>query len=344
MSAGGRVRVACVGTGYFSRFQYRAWARMADVELVGVCNRTRDTAEAFAAEFGIPAVFTDVAIMLREVRPDLLDIITPPVTHLAAITAAAAAGVDCICQKPFCETLDDARRAVAIANEAGISIVIHENFRFQPWYEAIARVLADGRLGQIYQATFRLRPGDGQGPRAYLDRQPYFQQMPRLLIHETAIHLIDVFRALFGEPAAVTGLLRRLNPVIAGEDSGLFVLDMQNGVRCVFDGNRLADHPARNRRLTMGELLVEGEGGALALDGDARLRFRAHGENDWSEIAYPWDDVDFGGDCVHRLQRHVIEHRLRGTPLQNTGQDYLSNIRVEEAIYASHSDGRRIDL
>ena len=30
--------------------------------------------------------------------------------------------------------------------------------------------------------------GDGQGPRAYLDRQPYFQQMPRFLIHETAIH------------------------------------------------------------------------------------------------------------------------------------------------------------
>ncbi len=30
-------------------------------------------------------------------------------------------------------------------------------------------------------------------------RQPYFQKMPRLLIHETAIHLIDVFRTIAGE-------------------------------------------------------------------------------------------------------------------------------------------------
>ena len=53
--------------------------------------------------------------------------------------------------------------------------------------------------------------------------------MPRFLVHETAIHLIDVFRFLFGEVATVTALLRRLNPVVAGEDLGLFVLDMVDG-------------------------------------------------------------------------------------------------------------------
>ena len=34
---------------------------------------------------------------------------------------------------------------------------------------------------------------------AYLERQPYFQTMPRFLVHETAIHLVDVFRFLLGE-------------------------------------------------------------------------------------------------------------------------------------------------
>ena len=45
--------------------------------------------------------------------------------------------------------------------------------------------------------------------------------MPRFLIHETGIHLIDVFRYLLGEITGVFARLRRINPVIKGEDAGL---------------------------------------------------------------------------------------------------------------------------
>ena len=67
--------------------------------------------------------------------------------------------------------------------------------------------------------------GDGWGDNAYLDRQPYFQTMPRLLVVETAIHWIDTFRFLFGEVDAVYARLRRINPAIAGEDAGLICFD-----------------------------------------------------------------------------------------------------------------------
>jgi hypothetical protein len=153
-----------------------------------------------------------------------------------------------------------------------------------------------------------------------------------------------VFRFLFGAPVAVTGLLRKLNPVIAGEDSGLFVLDMASGVRCVFDGNRLSDHAAANCRLTMGEFLLEGERGVLALDGDGRLWFRATGDAAPEAIPYQWDNTDFAGDCVYRFQRHVIDARLSGTAIETAADTYITNIQVEEAIYESHDGGRRIDL
>ena len=51
--------------------------------------------------------------------------------------------------------------------------------------------------------TFRLRTGDGQGPDAYLSRQPYFQKMEHFLVHETAVHWIDTFRFLLGDINAV---------------------------------------------------------------------------------------------------------------------------------------------
>ena len=44
-------------------------------------------------------------------------------------------------------------------------------------------------------------------------------------------------------------------------------------------GNRLADHKAENRRLTMGEMLIEGSEGTLRLDGDGALWLRSHGQS-----------------------------------------------------------------
>ena len=330
-----KLRIATIGAGYFSRFHHDAWTRIEGVSLAAVCDTEREKAEGFAERFAIPRAYDDAAAMLDAERPDLLDIISPPPSHLPLIRLAAQRGINVICQKPFCGNFAEAKAAVEDAERAGILLVVHENFRFQPWYGEIKRQLDNGALGELYQASFRLRPGDGQGPRAYLDRQPYFQTMERFLIHETAIHFIDTFRFLFGDIRSVFADLRRLNPVITGEDAGLVLFEHAGGVRSMFDGNRLVDHAAENRRLTMGELLVEGSAGVIRLDGDGRLFQRAHGSNVESEIRYDWSKTGFGGDSVWRLQQHVVEALRVGRPVANTGREYLNNLAAEEAVYAS---------
>ena len=306
------VRVAGVGAGFFSEFHYEAWARMPGVELAAVCDLDAERAAATAARHGAESSYADVAQMLDAVKPDLLDIAVPPAAHFDIIAMGAERQIPMICQKPFCATLEAAAEAVRLCAAADTPLVVHENFRFQPWYRKIRSMLDEGRLGDIYQASFRLRPGDGQGADAYLDRQPYFQKMERFLVHETAIHLIDTFRYLFGDVTRVYADLRRLNPAIAGEDAGIILFDFAAGPRGVFDGNRLADHAAENRRLTMGELLIEGEGGALALNGDGGDQLCAtFGSNAWEEVPYDWENTGFGGDCVFALQAHVIAH-LKG--------------------------------
>ena len=334
------LRVATVGTGYFSQFHYDAWSRCNDVDLVGVADLDLSAAKAITDRHGGQS-FNDCASMLDAVSIDLLDIITPPSTHLAMIELAAERGINVICQKPFCGGLEVARRAVDIAQAAKIDVTVHENFRFQPWYGEIRNQIGSGLLGDLYRATFRLRPGDGQGPEAYLERQPYFQQMERFLIHETAIHYVDVFRYLFGEVVGLWADLAQLNPAISGEDSCLVIMEFDKGFRGVLDGNRLSDHVAENRRRTMGEMSVEGEKGELVLSGDGALTFRAHGSNEVQSIGFDWDDRGFGGDCVFRFTRHVVDHYLDGSPIQNTGRDYLTNLELEEAIYASAADGSR---
>lgn len=344
MSDRKKLRVATVGTGYFSRFQYAAWDRLDATEMVALCNRSLAPARELAQQYNIDAVYTDFAQMLDECKPDIVDIITPPETHSAYVKAAVDRGLFTICQKPFTEKLNEATSLVDYIAKKDGKVVVHENFRFQPWYQQIKKLLDQGELGEIYQVSFRLRPGDGQGPGAYMERQPYFQQMPRLLIHETAVHLIDVFRYLLGEVTSVYADLRRLNPAIQGEDAALIVLEFKQSARAVFDGNRLSDHRANNRRLTMGELLIEGEHGSISLNGDAQITRRAHGQNTEENIEYAWIDNDFGGDCVFNLQQHVVEHLLTGSPLMNSAADYLINLQIVEACYASNARAEKLAM
>jgi predicted dehydrogenase len=165
--------------------------------------------------------------------------------------------------------------------------------------------------------------------------------MPKFLIHETGIHLVDVFRYLLGEVTGVFARFRRLNPAIKGEDAGLVLFDFASGAAGLFDGNRLIDHPAKDTRMTNGVMLVEGTEGVIRLDGYGKLFLRplrgAEREHD-----YPWEERGFGGDCVYRQSRHVVEHLMTGAPLVNSGRDYLRNLEIERAIYRSAEEARFI--
>jgi len=337
------VRGATIGCGYFSQFHHQAWQRL-NVEIVGICDKDLTKANSYVEQYGGVHAYDDYREMLVQCQPDIVDIILPPALHLDHIKVACEYCDTVICQKPFTDNLDQAKQAVSIATDSGTKLIVHENFRFQPWYRKIRRLLDENKFGQVYQIQFNLRPGDGQGPDAYLDRQPYFQQMNNFLVRETGIHFIDVFRYLCGEVRSVWADLRQLNPAIKGEDAGIFVLEFDNQLRGVFDGNRLSDHVADNRRMTMGELCIEGEAGTLNLTGDGKIMFREKGSNQSTEIDYNWEDLGFGGDCVYALQSHVLDHLEHQSALENCAMDYTINLKIQDMVYRSSLQGRRLLL
>jgi predicted dehydrogenase len=337
-------RVAIAGAGFFSRFQIEGWQAIPGVQVVGNANRHLDKAQEVARRHGIVYASADAAAMLDAVKPDLLDVITSPPAHRTLVDLAIERRIPVICQKPFGTTYGEAVAMVEAAEAARVPLVVHENFRFEPWWREVRRLVDEGRLGTLHSIAFRMRPGDGQGPRAYLDRQPYFQAMPRFLIVETGIHFIDSFRFLMGEVEAVTARLRRMNPAVAGEDAGYVIFEFERGATGLLDANRCNDHPAANPWRTLGQLWFEGSGGVLRMDGDARLWWKPHGG---AEVAHTYDmgraDA-FGGGACEWLQRHVVAHLLQGAPVENAARDYLANLRVQEAVYVSHREGRRVAL
>lgn len=336
------MKVLVVGLGYFSEFHLSAWSSLDGIDAVYATDPKPERC-AWATEFGAKA-FPSLEPALQA-APDIVDIVAPPTAHLDLIRACASRGRVLVCQKPFCTSVSEAQQAIDVATAQGARLIVHENFRFQPWHRTIKAFLDEGRLGQVYSARFNLRPGDGRGAEAYLARQPAFQSMNRFLFHETGVHFVDLFRWFFGEIQSVYAEAEQLNPAIAGEDAGVLLMTHANGVRSVFDGNRLMDHATDNPRRTMGEMWIEGEAGTLALTGGGNVLFRPFAQQDWQAIPVlgDIDDAAFGGGCVAALIAHVAAGVQSGV-FENEATEYVPVMRVVDAAYLSVQEGRRITL
>ena len=332
------LRGVSVGAGYFSQFHYDAWPRVAGAELVALCDRDPTRAASVAERAGIPKSYTDVATMLDSERPDFIDIITPPDTHLALTRLAAERGVHVLCQKALAPSVRDAAQIVDEAARAGIRCMVHDNFRFQPWHREFRRLLDGSTIGRLHSIACRTRMGDGWQPDAYLARQPYFRTMPQLLIFETGVHFIDIYRYLGGEVTRVFARLRRLNEAIAGEDAGVVLFEFASGAVGLWDANRYNESLSADPRYTFGDFLLEGDRGALRLDQEGRMSVHPLGEPP-HEHAYSHERRGFAGDCVHATLQHFVDGLCAGTPFETDGREYLKTLAVQEAVYVSAATG-----
>lgn len=341
---GHKIKLACIGAGYFARFHLEAWQRIPEVDLVALCDTDPDKAQSLADQYNIPRIYTRVDQLLETEALDVVDIIAPPETHYSICTAIAIRGIHIICQKPLAPTLEEATKMVAFTGQQGIHFVVHENYRFQPWHRKIKDLITQGEIGdQLHSLYFQMRMGDGWQDDAYLNRQPYFRTLPRLLIYETGIHFIDTFRFLAGEVKSVYASLRKLNQSIAGEDCGLVCFDFENGAKGVLDANRFNESNTSDARYTFGEMLLEGNAGSIRLYSDGNITIQKLGESE-QPVAYAHENRNFAGDCVYFTQKHFVHCYLKQLPFENSGKDYLKNLEIQEAVYASSDRKELINI
>ena len=334
-----------VGAGYFSHFQYEAWNRIPEVEIVGAYNRTRSKIEEVQEKYGVPKIYSDdqLETMLDELKPDFIDVITPPPTHLAICQLAFDRGIHVICQKPLAPTYEESVQLVEYAAQSNSRFMVHENWRWQPWYRKIKDILEDGDLGDLFSIYVKMRMGDGWGDDAYLARQPFFRDYPRLLVFETGVHFLDAFRYLGGEINSLYARLAKRNPVIKGEDSGIITCNFASGATAILDANRYNEADTNDARYTFGTIRIDGSKGHLDLHLDGAITLKPLGEAA-RKIEYKHGHKGFAGDCVYHVQRHFVDCLLSGESFESTGEDYLKTLKLVEACYDSNNSNQVVAI
>lgn len=324
-----KLRVGFAGAGAISQYHLAGWQDTADAEVVALCDIDEGRARAKARAFNIARVYTDFRAMIDGEDLDAVDIVTPVGTHAPLTRMAADAGLHVCCQKPLTPTVREARELIDYVGDR-VRFMVHENYRFRPHYLQVAEWLAQGRIGEVTHARMTVRSQGmirvGDAAPFLLDRQPYLQAFPRLLIFEVLIHHLDVLRVLLGPLEVAAARTAKVSPLLAGEDVAVILLGGRNGLTAVMDGNISAPgYPP----LPMDRLEIMGTRGTLLFERD-RLGLAG---SDEAPVVY--DLAKNYQACFSRAIREFVRGIRDGTPFPTDRLDNLETLKLMEACYVA---------
>lgn len=194
------LRTGMIGCGHFARKQHAAHlATLEEISLVGFCDQAIENAIAFSEQFagGKAQVYVDCERMLEELGLDLVYICLPPFAHGNEVALACRHGVHLLIEKPIALTLDLAWSMVEEVRKSGVKSQVGfmwrhgEAVRRLRAYMHAAGVEGRGFISARYFCNSLHRPW-------WRDRSKSGGQLV-----EQIIHLVDLTRALLGEPVRV---------------------------------------------------------------------------------------------------------------------------------------------
>src|SRR5690625_5281712 len=150
------VRVGIIGCGNIA-FQKHlpSLGKLRDeVSLVGFCDIVKERADKAAAEYGVEeaTVYEDYKKLLQDESIDVVQVLTPNVSHSYITVDALEAGKHVMCEKPMAINAKEAKEMVEAAKRTGKKLTIGYQNRFRSDSTLLKDACSTGDLGEIYFA------------------------------------------------------------------------------------------------------------------------------------------------------------------------------------------------
>jgi predicted dehydrogenase len=117
------------------------------VQAVG--SRSQASADAFAAEFGIPTAHPSYEALVADPEVDIIYVSTPHPFHAANASLALEAGKHVLVEKPITVNATEARALAALAESKNLLLLEAMWTRFLPHMGRIRDIIAAGTLGEV---------------------------------------------------------------------------------------------------------------------------------------------------------------------------------------------------
>ena len=192
---------AILGTGDVSGEHIKAFRANAHTEVRAILSRDRARAEAKAGQYGLQncRAYTDLDELLKSDDIHAVSICTPHHLHVEQGVACAQAGKHVVVEKPVALDLAGLRKLETAVRENDVRSVVSFVLRWNPLFETIRAILADGMIGDVFYGEVDYLHGITKDYRLY----PWLRQRAfgGTALLTAGCHAVDGLRWFIGKEA-----------------------------------------------------------------------------------------------------------------------------------------------
>ena len=231
------IKAVLAGCGGMSNAWLNAANDIENLEIVGLVDLQEENARQRANQFGLAhaVIGTDLTAVLDKTSPDAVFDCTIPESHVTVTLEALKHGCHVLGEKPLADTMENARRSVAAATEAGKIYAVIQNRRYDPRIRRLRHFLESGAIGLPTTLDSDFYIGAHFGG--------FRDKMKHVLLLDMAIHTFDAARFLSGaDPVSV--YCKEWNPAGSWFDhdaSAVAIFEMTNGLVYTYRGSWCAE-------------------------------------------------------------------------------------------------------
>ena len=332
---------AIVGCGYVAGRHVRAAVNMQDTSVAALCDIREDAARGLAEKHGVDCAITPS--MEEAIGRDDVDVVVvalPTPLHLAACELAARAGKHVYMEKPIAQNLDEARRVIALCEEAGVKLVMGQSHRYFPVLRRAREIVLAGDLGRLVKVRSVLCYYNDYANESRKWKLDGSTELHGALL-DVGVHVADDIRFLSDSRVtrvyAEGGRLRSdACPIV---DVGSALMRLENGA--------VAEWEISETQLTGGKFPcqasteVYGTAGSLLVVGDNLSVYQQYAVEPFREETHsPEEFLDIWEDLHRDFVASILADKPSPIPAA-VGYDALA---VVEAVFRSMRDHEVIEI
>jgi predicted dehydrogenase len=308
-----------------------------DTECVGVVDVDPAALDRVKAQIQSESCryFTDLEQALEQAEADAALIVSPSAVHASQAIRCMEAGLTVMVEKPFGTSVAEAANVLERARALDKQVIVAENYRFFPAERTVKKLLVEGFLGVLDNATLidrRHMPSHTEGPWLAAIDYPHLQ--------EVAIHHFDSLRSLFERPGSIVA--RVWNPPWTDYEHGAnteALIDFGD-VRVQYLGTLLSHRFGFS-------LWIEGERGVIWTN-RRYVAWRPKGSRWFRPIRNvkvpPGDEKKYPQGGTTSLLNSLRDAVREGTPAETRGDDNIWTVAMVEAAKLSDHERRTVAI